>query len=171
MSRRKKRHSEGGVELNLAAMLDMAFQLLAFFIMTFKPAPIEGQINLKLPPPQPVAGAKNAKKAGEDESSNDPVKNLNSLIITIFSTPNGRIATMAVGEANVAGTPALEGRLKQVLGPESGASFDQVILQVSSKLKYDELMKVVDVCTRQTLANGEKLTKLSFVELPEGAQP
>jgi hypothetical protein len=81
------------------------------------------------------------------------------------------VATLAVGEANVAGTPALEGRLKQVLGPESGATFDQVILQVGSKLKYDELMKVVDVCTRQTLANGEKLTKLSFVELPEGAQP
>jgi biopolymer transport protein ExbD len=171
VSRRKKKHSEGGVELNLAAMLDMAFQLLAFFIMTFKPAPIEGQINLKLPPPQPVAGVQGGAKAGADESNTDPVKNLNSLVISIFSTPNGRVATMAVGEANVAGVTALDGRLKQVLGPESGASFDQVILQVASKLKYEELMKVVDVCTKQTLANGEKLTKLSFVELPAEAQP
>lgn len=152
-------------------MLDMAFQLLAFFIMTFKPAPIEGQINLKLPPPQPVAGMQNAKKAGEDEQNKDPVQNLNSLIITIFAAPNGRLASMAIGEANVAGVPQLDDRLKQVLGPESGASFDQVILQVGSKLKYAELMKVVDVCTKQTLANGEKLTKLSFVELPGDAQP
>ena len=108
---------------------------------------------------------------GGVQGNKDPVQNLNSLIISIFSTPGGRIATIAVGEANVAGTTALDGRLKQVLGPESGASFDQVILQVASKLKYDELMKVVDVCTKQTLANGEKLTKLSFVELPEGAAP
>ncbi len=35
------------VELNLAAMLDMAFQLLTFFVLTFKPAPVEGQIALQ----------------------------------------------------------------------------------------------------------------------------
>ena len=172
MGRHKKKHKGSEtVELNLAAMLDMAFQLLTFFILTFKPSPVEGQINLKLPPPQPVAGMKNAAKAGDNEANKDPVQNLNSLIVTIFSTPGGRLATMSVGEANVAGVTALDGRLKQVLGPESGASFDQVILQVASKLKYDELMKVVDVCTKQTLANGEKLTKLSFVELPDGAAP
>ena len=50
--RRKKRRSQSEVELNLAAMLDMAFQLLTFFILTFRPAPIEGQISLRLPPPQ-----------------------------------------------------------------------------------------------------------------------
>ena len=38
------------VELNLASMLDMAFQLLAFFILTFHPSPIEGQLLLHLPP-------------------------------------------------------------------------------------------------------------------------
>jgi hypothetical protein len=27
-------------------------------------------------------------------------------------------------------------------------------------------MRVIDVCTKQTLPNGDKLTKLSFVELP-----
>ena len=35
----KKHKSNDEVELNLAAMLDMAFQLLTFFILTFKPAP------------------------------------------------------------------------------------------------------------------------------------
>lgn len=65
----KKKHNGDGVELNLAAMLDMAFQLLAFFIMTFKPAPIEGQINLKLPPPKPVAGVQGGEKAGNDDNN------------------------------------------------------------------------------------------------------
>ena len=31
-------------------------------------------------------------------------------------------------------------------------------------------MKIIDVCTRQTLPNGQKLTKLSFVELPMNNQ-
>ena len=170
MSRRKKKHSEGGVELNLAAMLDMAFQLLAFFIMTFKPAPIEGQINLKLPPPKPVAGVKDGAKAGADDNNRSAVEAINTLVISAFATPAGRIQTLAIGEGNVAGVAALDGRLKAVLS-DANSPFDQVIIQVSSKLRYDELMKVVDVCTKQTLPTGEKLTKLSFVELPEGAQP
>lgn len=168
MRRRKKKKGGGeSVELNLAAMLDMAFQLLTFFILTFKPAPIEGQINLKLPPPQPVTNVNSGQQAGADTKNNSAVKGLNSLVISIFSQPGGKIATMAIGEGTVSGLTALENRLKQVLGPDSGANFDQVIIQVGSRLKYDELMRVVDVCTRQTLANGEKLSKLSFVELAE----
>ena len=146
-------------------MLDMAFQLLAFFILTFKPAPIEGQINLKLPPPKPVAGAPGGQAPGENDKNKNPVQSFNSLIISVFSTPGGRISTMAVGEGNVAGVSALEGRLKAVLS-DANSPFDQVIIQVASRLRYAELMRVVDVCTRQTLPTGEKLTKLSFVELP-----
>ena len=37
----RRRRKQGDVELNLAAMLDMAFQLLTFFILTFKPPPAE----------------------------------------------------------------------------------------------------------------------------------
>lgn len=148
-------------------MLDMAFQLLAFFIMTFKPAPIEGQINLKLPPPQPVTNVNSGQQAGSDEQNQNAVKGLNSLVISVLSDSGGKISTMAIGEGTVSGLTALENRLKGVLGPESGASFDQVIIQVGSRLKYDQLMKVVDVCTRQTLSTGEKLSKLSFVEMPE----
>ena len=36
-------------DLPITPMLDMSFQLLAFFIMTFKVAPTEGQIMLTLP--------------------------------------------------------------------------------------------------------------------------
>src|SRR5262245_176998 len=49
--RRHRRGSSQGVQLNLAAMLDMAFQLLAFFILTFRPAPVEGQLAVNMPPP------------------------------------------------------------------------------------------------------------------------
>ena len=64
MARRKRSRGKEEVELNLAAMLDMAFQLLTFFILTFKPAPVEGDIALRLPPPQPITGAGTAAGAG-----------------------------------------------------------------------------------------------------------
>ena len=39
----RKKNAQEEVELNLAAMLDMAFQLLTFFILTFRPPPVEGR--------------------------------------------------------------------------------------------------------------------------------
>src|SRR5262245_33026247 len=51
LSHKRKRQGTDFVEpdLPITPMLDMSFQLLAFFIMTFKPAPTEGQIALTLP--------------------------------------------------------------------------------------------------------------------------
>jgi biopolymer transport protein ExbD len=164
--RRRRRKSEGAVELNLAAMLDMAFQLLTFFILTFKPAPVEGQISLRMPPPQPISPAKNAVQAGDNPTNNDPVQGLNSLVISVIPNASGGIGSMAIGEGVVATLTGLNDRLKNVLGDQA-SPFDQVVIQVGSGLRYDALMGVVDVCTRQKLPGGQKLTKLSFVELPD----
>jgi hypothetical protein len=74
---------------------------------------------------------------------------------------------LAVGEAVMTSLPALDRKLAAVLS-DPGSGFDQVIIQVDSRLYYDALMQVIDVCTRQKLPSGEQLTKLSFVELPVG---
>jgi biopolymer transport protein ExbD len=157
------------VELNLAAMLDMAFQLLTFFILTFRPAPVEGQISLRMPPAQAISPVKNAVQAGDNAENNNPVQGLNSLVISVIPKASGGIGSMAIGEGVVATLTGLNDRLKTVLGDQA-SPFDQVVIQVGSGLRYDALMGVVDVCTRQKLPTGQKLTKLSFVELPD-AEP
>lgn len=167
----RRRRKQGDVELNLAAMLDMAFQLLTFFILTFKPPPSEGQISLRLPPPKPVTVVSDGQQAGADIANINPVAGVNTLTISVLATPSGRIGSMAIGEGSV-GTnlSSLENSLRSVLS-DPGSPFDQVIIQVDPALHYSELMSVIDICTRQSLPNGEKLSKLSFVELtsvPEG---
>jgi biopolymer transport protein ExbD len=77
--RKKKRRIQGDVTLNLAAMLDMAFQLLAFFIITYHPPDVEGDIRLRLPPPVPTVVSKDAQEAGSDVNNKNLVKGLNSL--------------------------------------------------------------------------------------------
>jgi biopolymer transport protein ExbD len=165
--RRKHRGSTENVELNLAAMLDMAFQLLTFFILTFKPAPVEGQLNLRLPPPEAIATAKASKPAGSNENTN-AVAGVETLIISAFATPNGQLDSLAVGEGSIGNLKALDARLRTILG-EAGTPFEQVVIQVSSRLRYQALMDVVNVCADQHLPDGKPLTKLSFVELPEAA--
>ncbi|MEX0676835.1 MAG: biopolymer transporter ExbD [Pirellulales bacterium] len=165
-SRRKKRRSQSEVELNLAAMLDLAFQLLTFFILTFKPAPVEGQISLRMPPAVPVTPVQSAVQAGANPENTDPVQGLNSLVISVIPNDTGGIGSMAIGESPVATLTGLNDRLKTVLA-DPASPFDQVVIQVGSGLRYEALMGVVDVCTRQRLPDGQRLVKLSFVELPD----
>lgn len=167
MSRRKKKgHGGDGVTINLTAMLDMAFQLLAFFVLTFKPAPTEGEVALRMPPPQAVMAAKvSNKKAGS--SDKDVLTGLTSLVVSVLPNKSGGLGTMAIGEQPVGTLSGLDAQLRTVL-TDQASPFEQVIIQVGSNVRYDALMSVVDVCTRQRLPNGQPLTKLSFVELPEG---
>ena len=149
----------------MASMLDMAFQLLTFFILTFRPAPIEGQISLRLPPPQPVT--KGVESVGSDTMNTNPAKGVDTLTISVFADKSGDIGALGVGESGVANLTALDTRLQQIFADKDN-SFEQVIIQVGSNLRYEALMKVVDICTHLKLPNGQKLSKLSFVEVPQG---
>jgi biopolymer transport protein ExbD len=163
--RRRYQRQQADVELNMASMLDMAFQLLTFFILTFRPAPMEGQISLRLPPPVPVT--KGTVEAGSDTTNTELAKGVDTLTISVFAGPTGEIGSMGVGETGVPNLTALENRLQQIFADPDN-SFEQVIIQVGSNLRYEALMEVVDICTRLKLPNGQRLSKLSFVELPEG---
>jgi biopolymer transport protein ExbD len=175
MSRKRKKRTgkQEDVSLNLAAMLDMAFQLLAFFILTFKPAPVEGQINLNLPPPRPVMPENQQivdPPEGEDQPGLAPA---HTLTITIASAGNGQVSSMQVGLAKLFDGPLdknrevmLDRRLKDVFAIE-GKPYDQILLRVGKSLGYGELMKVIDVCTKQKMADGTAVNKISFVELTE----
>ncbi len=177
MSRRhRKKTKSANVELNLAAMLDMAFQMLAFFVLTFKPAPVEGQLSMHLPPPvaitnpdtKPVEGAGNEGPEISDENT-----------LNLFVTANER------GDADVVkmgARPISKGALNKVLLGRineelkvvfNGAQlpFDRIQLSVDPRLRYDELMKLVDLCTKQKLPDGKLLQRISFIEMPEGAMP
>ena len=77
--------------------------------------------------------------------------------------------TMAVGEDGVTNIAALDAKLRNIFS-DPAVPFEQVIIQVSSELPYEQLMKVVEVCAKQRLPDGKTLSKLSFVEVGAGAQ-
>ena len=167
MSRKRKRDGDEEVELNLAAMLDMAFQLLTFFILTFKPAPVEGQISIRMPRPRAVQTKPAEDRPGDDGKNQNPVIGFNTLAINLGTDESGRLSHIAVAEQPV----AIDGRLKW-LGAEldkdlnvENSPFDQVVISVPTKLRYSEVMRVMGVCSRQTLGGDphRKLTKLSLV--------
>lgn len=171
--RRRRRRNQGDVELNLAAMLDMAFQLLTFFILTFRPSPIEGQLSLHLPPPVPVTNVK-PEQPVETDSNSSGFASTNSLIITVRSNPKGDVTSVSIGPGRAFNGPAnqhnmheFDRKLKQVFGIQQ-TPYDQVLIRVAPTLRYEELMKVIETCTRQKLPDGTLVQKISFTELTEG---
>jgi biopolymer transport protein ExbD len=168
MSRKRKRAGDEEVELNLAAMLDMAFQLLTFFILTFKPAPVEGQISLHMPPPQPVQTTRAKDKPGDDGKNKNPTIGFNTLPINLGTDGSGKLASIDVANQPVTvddGLKQFGAELNRDLNVEN-SPFDQVLISVPTKLHYSELMRVMGVCSRQTLGGDphNKLTKLSLVD-------
>ena len=154
--------SKEGVELNLAAMLDMAFQLLTFFILTFQPPPLEGQLAMRLPAAKPT-NIHGKGPPGEHVSSQIPVGQFDTLLISVISQ-SGAIEAISVGDRTARDLGELNRLLKDVFGNRD-SPFEQVVLQVDDGLHYENLLKTVEVCLKQKLPDGSKLAKLSFVPL------
>jgi biopolymer transport protein ExbD len=76
-------------DLPITPMLDMSFQLMAFFIFTFRPAPTEGQIAMALP-----------KMEGGDATAMPSITDDKPQVFTVRveAAENGTIAKMLLSE-------------------------------------------------------------------------
>jgi hypothetical protein len=115
-----------------------------------------------LPPPVGITKSSGADP-GTDFNAKEPPKSMKSLVISAYSLRDGSLGQLAVDESNVGGLLSLDNRLQIVF---SNTDYDQVIIYVAPDLRYEELMRVIEVCTRQRLRDGSRLSKLSFVEMP-----
>jgi len=158
----KNKRGHDDVELNVAAMLDMAFQLLAFFILTFKPSPIESQIMMRLPADKSVTQA-----PSNQVSETDVVDEGLVVPISIYSTPEGEIEKLEIGQ-RVISAPTVEELMpafRTALADIVQLGSDTVSIRVGEDLRYERLMQVVDICGKQELPTGERLSKVSIVPL------
>ncbi len=162
MKRRSKRSEMEGPEVPVAPMLDMAFQLLTFFVLTYRAAPVEGQFIMNLLPPQPVT-AMAAAPADAAPSADLPVS-LRTLPVVLRAADDGSLAQVTIAEVEVPNERvALEKELdRHFLDPD--APFDQTLIKVDPNLRYAELMTVIDAFTN-AFVKAKKEPKLSFDEL------
>ena len=96
MPRRRRVRAQSEVELNLASMLDMAFQLLAFFILTFHPSPIEGQLSLHLPPAVPITNVA-TDKVDTAQAADAGATTAKTLDISVFANAKGDVSRVQMG--------------------------------------------------------------------------
>lgn len=173
--RRRRRKPPGEVQINLAAMLDMAFQLLAFFIATFRPTPIEGHFQLRMPPPGQMVAAPMAASTTPTDGVAAP-SFVETLDLFVKADNTGQVTAVTVGQQEIVSGRLNEAAVQQLNAHLRGlftiqaAPFDRIQVHADRRLHYQELMKIVDVCTRQTLPDGTQMRQIGFTELLDPAQ-
>ena len=152
----KIRHTTGGmadkIEINMTPMIDIVFQLLAFFIMSLKIATIEGDFNIKMPLEAPQAGPPSDLQV-------PPMK------VRLQATANGELRSIHVNERQMTDWNALHrfliGHVGDDRGPDSIAATQEVELDCDYRLKY---RNVVDAITN---ISGYKDSRGKTVKLIE----
>jgi biopolymer transport protein ExbD len=142
----------------ITPMLDMSFQLLAFFIFTYNPSQLERQFPITL-----AAGDQGGPAEARPEQVASPriTQTKPDVTVRVKAGPKGRIASIEVvsaGRIDVikpaegsADAPIelllaeLEYKLLQCKGDD-----DRLTLQGSISLRWEECMRVMDSCRQTT---------------------
>lgn len=132
-------------DLPITPMLDMSFQLLAFFVMTSNPSPAEGHLDMALPKVEGGVSTAPPPPSLDDESD--------EMVVTIEATANGEIAQIrlrgkedtdsrALGSDSTTLFNALKDRLK------TKGKASKVKLEMADNLVYKIVIKLMDEITR-----------------------
>lgn len=130
-------------ELPITPMLDMSFQLLAFFIMTFKPAPTEGQIAMTLP---------KEEGGGQASTTMATLDKPEHYLVRVTATAEGQIADMNIrqeGSADPVGkslgpdVKAFDAELR-ALRTQLGGKPGKVTLEIDPGLIQEYVVLLID---------------------------
>jgi biopolymer transport protein ExbD len=178
MSARKPKAEPGPeVTLPITPMLDMAFQLLAFFIFIYHPSDLEGQMQMALP-------SSDVKMAHQEQDvdpsaapDRDPTTEVEADLAVIIKAEDvgdrrGTIRPPLTLEDRAGGNMVrdledLADQLKKARSAAGDSRSDAkgaIKIQADGGLKWDELVKVMDVCRQAGFDN------ISFAP-PPGFEP
>jgi biopolymer transport protein ExbD len=157
LRRRKSNSIDSKVEIPITPMLDMTFQLLAFFVLTFQPQSVlEGAVHFSLPAPTTLTATGQEQPtvpptAGSEE---EPTK-VTLVVKTVRDgVHDGNISALILqadeGELLVRDVDALKQTLTK-MRPESGKG--QIRIAAECGLKYACVMEVMDVCVQSGFTN------------------
>ena len=168
-----KRRSEASVDVEInkviTPMLDMAFQIFAFFIVTYHPSQLEGQMLLNLPDAA-LAKAAKPEEARPDQSMTGQLE-LPAEISVIAKTKrpdgsqDGSISQISVQERlgtkevikqdpSTKEVPDLDALRKYLQSIRGGlTNQDDIKIEAESGLRYEYVMQIMDMCTRAGFKN------------------
>ena len=136
------------IDINMTPMIDVVFQLLAFFLMTFKVASVEGDFNLKLPKSERSAGAANT----QTEMINVAMRALpNGVlgVVQIDNNPPQRAGMSTFSDLQKFVT------VKVSAAQAAGQEEPEIQIDADDTLRYEYVIKAIEAVSATTDAEGK----------------
>ena len=151
----------GKVDQNMTPMIDVVFQLLAFFVMSFKMASVEGDFNIKMPLSAPSSGA--------SDNPFPPVR------LIMKADGGGNLVSMQMGDRPL-GTNfgQLHSEILSLVGNDTGpgsmASQMEVELECDQQLHYSNVIKAITAVSGYLNKQGQTIRLIEKVKFasPKG---
>ena len=135
MARKKRRSNLQAGELNLTAMIDVAFQLLSFFVMTMKPTDVLAQLDVSRPAP--------------DSPMTQRKPPTNIIWITILPNDSFVLNDRAISKENLDNTLTTIG----ATNPDA-----TIIVSCTMKSTHGKMVEVLDLCAKANLPSLSVVT-------------
>jgi biopolymer transport protein ExbD len=152
------------VEQQMTPMIDIVFQLLTFFIMSFKIAAVEGDFSIKTPLAAPSAGVP------ENIDSLPPIR------VRLTANADGTLRGIQMGERSLPSFDELHREVMAIVGTDSGpgslAEQAEVELDADYDLHYQNVISAVTAISGYVDPNGQivkLIEKIKFAPPRQGA--
>lgn len=151
----RRKETDGKVEMQMSAMIDIVFQLLIFFILTLKIIPPEGDFNINMP-----IGVQ-ASNPNEIPPTEFKVK--------LDANPDGTLSQLWFGGRALGNDfpfcfERLNNEIAQVAGGQQGYSDDlEVELDPDYNLHYKYIVKAISAC-RGRMIGGNQVTYIEKIK-------
>lgn len=147
MKIRKTGSAESKVNLEMTPMIDVVFQLLIFFMFTFKIVTVEGEFAITMP----------AAEQGSAAPTSENITVLPDIQVQLLAGENGDLAAIQVGDTNVKSMDELAATLKAIVGddPQMAGDVEMKII-APDNLKYGNVVAAINAAARV------KIQKIKF---------
>jgi biopolymer transport protein ExbD len=160
----KFRHTTSGgsdkVEMQMTPMIDIVFQLLTFFLFSFKIAAIEGDFNIRMP----VAGP-----GTPDAESQLPIK------VRLAADAEGNLASIHLADRALPNFQALHQQVMNIVGSDAGpnaaASGAEAELDCDYNLKYQNVIKAITAISGQVTPDGHIVKLIQKIKFAPPKKP
>ena len=148
----RHREREEKISLQMTPMIEIVFQLLIFFIMTFKIVSLEGDFNIKMPAAAPSAGT-------PDEDQLPPIT------LRLTANPDGELSGLLVNDQRFPSFQDLHRYIIDLVGedagPDSGLEGAEIEIACVRSRMY------INVVDAQTAVTGQVTDDGTLINLIE----
>jgi len=146
--RNVQRHGDEKIELQMTPMIDIVFQLLVFFIMTFKIIAPEGDFSIRMP--------QDAPSQSDFEPDFPPIK------VRLRASSDGELAGIYFAQRAMEDFEELRKEIRGIVGDDSGpgsfAAETEVEFDCDYNLKYENVILAITAVSGYT--EGGRIIKL-----------